>query len=193
MRKLTLLLVLCSATLTFAGVSVTAPANGSTVSSTVQYVASATTSCTKGVSAMGIYTGPNQLVYTISGAKINTLLTLNPGVYNTTVEEWDNCGGASTTPVTITVGSGGGSGVTVTAPQKNSTVSSTVQYVASATPLAQKASRQWESMQRPASLSTRPQARRSIRRLHSALELTTRLCRSGTTAADLQPLRLRSQ
>ncbi len=133
MRKLTLLLVLCSATLTFAGVSVTAPANGSTVSSTVQYVASATTSCTKGVSAMGIYTGPNQLVYTISGAKINTLLTLNPGVYNTTVEEWDNCGGASTTPVTITVGSGGGSGVTVTAPQKNSTVSSTVQYVASAT------------------------------------------------------------
>jgi hypothetical protein len=131
MRKLALLLVVCSATLTFAGVSVSAPANGSTVSSTVQYVASATTSCAKGVSAMGIYTAPNDLVYTISGSQINTLLTLNPGVYNTVVEEWDNCGGASTTPVNITVGSAGG--VTVTAPQKNSSVSSTVQYVASAT------------------------------------------------------------
>jgi hypothetical protein len=131
MRKLALLLLLSSGTLAFASVSVTAPANGSTVSSTVQYVASATTSCTKGISAMGIYTGANQLVYTISGAQLNTTITLNPGVYNTTVEEWDNCGGASSTPVAITVGSGGG--VTVTAPKANSTVSSTVQYVASAT------------------------------------------------------------
>jgi phospholipase C len=95
MKKFVLLLVLCSGSFASASVSVTAPANGSTVSSTVQYVASATTSCTKGVSAMGIYTGPNELVYTTSGAKLNTLLTLNPGVYNTVVEEWDNCGGAS--------------------------------------------------------------------------------------------------
>ena len=69
MRKLTLLLVLCSGTLALAGVSVSAPANGSKVSSTVQYVASASTSCTKGVSAMGIYTAPSQLVYTMQGAK----------------------------------------------------------------------------------------------------------------------------
>jgi hypothetical protein len=134
MKKFTLLLALFPATLAFASVSVSAPANGSTVSSTVQYVASATTSCTKGVSAMGIYTAPNELVYTTSGAQLNTLLTLNPGVYDTVVEEWDNCGGASVTPVAITVGSGGsGSGVTVTEPKANSTVSPTVQYVASAT------------------------------------------------------------
>src|SRR5580658_1269789 len=130
MRKLALLLVLSSGTLAFAGVSVSSPANGSTVSPTVQYVASASSSCSKGVSAMGIYTAPNQLVYTTPGAKLNTLLTLNPGVYNTVVEEWDNCGGASTTPIKITVGSG--SQVTVTAPQTNSTVSPTVQFVASA-------------------------------------------------------------
>ena len=42
------------ATSAFAGVSVTAPANNSAVATTVQYVASATTSCAKGVSAMGI-------------------------------------------------------------------------------------------------------------------------------------------
>jgi len=117
-------------------VTVTSPKTNSTVSSTVQYVASATSPCSKGVSAMGIYTAPNQLAYTAPGAQLNTTITLNPGVYNTVVEEWDNCGGAATAPVTITVGSGGSGGsgpITVTSPQTNSAVSSTVQYVASAT------------------------------------------------------------
>ena len=130
MRKLIVLLVLSSGTLAFAGVSVSAPANGITVSSPVQYVASASSSCSKGISAMGIYTVPNQLVYTSPGAQLNTLINLNPGVYNTVVEEWDNCGGASVTPVTITVGSGGQ--VAVSSPKANSTVSPTVPYVATA-------------------------------------------------------------
>jgi hypothetical protein len=136
MTKFALLLVLSSGTLALASVSVSAPANGSTVSTTVQYVASASSSCSKGVSAMGIYTAPGLLAYSAPGDKLNTTLTLNPGVYNTVVEEWDNCGGASTTPITITVGSGGSGGsghVTVTAPKANSTVSSTVQYTASST------------------------------------------------------------
>jgi hypothetical protein len=130
MRKLAVVLVLSSGTFGFAGVSVSAPASGITVSSPVQFVASASSSCSKGISAMGVYTGPDQLVYTVQGAKLNTLISLNPGVYNTVVEAWDNCGGASVTPVKITVGSGGQ--VTVSAPKPNSTVSSTVQYVASA-------------------------------------------------------------
>lgn len=136
MRAFALLLLLSSGTLAVASVSVSAPANGSTVGTTVQYVASATSSCSKGISAMGIYTAPGLLAYSSAGAALNTTLTLNPGVYNTTVEEWDNCGGASTTPITITVGSGGSGGsaqVTVTSPKANSTVGSTVQYVASAT------------------------------------------------------------
>jgi hypothetical protein len=109
MRKFALLLALSSGALSFASVSVSAPANGSHVSSTVQYVASASSACASGVSAMGIYTAPGQLAYTVQGAQLNTELSLNPGVYNTVVEEWDNCGGAATTPVTITVGSGGSS------------------------------------------------------------------------------------
>jgi hypothetical protein len=92
-------------------VTVTAPQNNSQVSTPVQYVASASSSCPKGVSAMGIYTAPYQLAYTVAGAKLNTALTLNPGVYDTVVEEWDNCGGAAVTPITITVGSGSDSGV----------------------------------------------------------------------------------
>ncbi len=53
-----------------------------------------------------IYTAPlaDKLVYTVQGASLNTTLSLAPGSYNTVVEEWDYCGGASFTPVTIKVG-----------------------------------------------------------------------------------------
>ncbi|HMC75454.1 MAG TPA: hypothetical protein VKG87_14210, partial [Terriglobales bacterium] len=107
MRKRNLLspvLVVTLATFATASVSVTAPANNSTVSPTVQYVATATTNCSKGISAIGIYTAPGQRAYSVAGAKLNTLLTLNPGSYNTVVQAWDNCGGSSSTPVKITVG-----------------------------------------------------------------------------------------
>jgi major membrane immunogen (membrane-anchored lipoprotein) len=118
-----------------AEVQVTAPSNNATVPNQVQYVASATSACAKGISAMGIYTSPGALAYVNSGASLNTLLTLNPGTYQTVVQEWDNCGASASTPVTIQVGgqSSGGGQVSVSAPQPNSTVSSSVQYVATAT------------------------------------------------------------
>src|SRR5207302_1917417 len=101
----------------FGSVKVTAPSNGATVSSPVHYAAAAgSTSCSKGVASMGIYTSPGVLAYVTNGTSISTDLTLRAGTYNTTVEEWDNCGGASTTPVTITV-SGGTSGSSFTSLQ----------------------------------------------------------------------------
>src|SRR5437588_4527102 len=127
-----LCLVATLATSAFAGVSVTAPGNNITVATSVQFIATATTSCAKGVSAMGIYTAPYLLAYTVNGAPLNTSLTLNPGTYNTVVEEWDNCGGASTTPIKITVGGSPSSGVHVTAPANMSAVGSPVNYVATA-------------------------------------------------------------
>ena len=77
MRLYYLPLALCVtwATSAFAGVFVSAPGNNSNVATTVQYVATANTSCSKGVAAMGIYTAPGKLAYKVSGAKINTLLT----------------------------------------------------------------------------------------------------------------------
>jgi hypothetical protein len=89
------------------GVFVTSPTNGSTVSSPAKFVATATTSCSLGVASMGIYTAPSKLAYVVSGSSLNTTLSLSPGTYNTTVEEWDRCGGAATTPVKITVSSSG--------------------------------------------------------------------------------------
>ena len=90
----------------FATVTVTSPANNSTQSSAVKFVATSTTSCSKGVASMGIYPSPYQLVYTVNGASLNTTINLNPGTYNVVVEEWDHCGGATTSTVKVTVKTG---------------------------------------------------------------------------------------
>jgi hypothetical protein len=116
----------------FAGVKVTAPSNGQTVPSPVHYAASAgSTSCSKGVASMGIYTAPGVLAYVTNGTSISTDLTLGPGTYDTVVEQWDYCGGAATTPITITVS--GEAGVFVTAPVNNGSVSSPAKFSATAT------------------------------------------------------------
>jgi hypothetical protein len=96
----------------FATVNVQTPSNGSQVGSPVPYVATATSTCNKGVASMGIYTAPGVLAYVVQGASLNTNLTLNPGKYATVVQEWDNCGGATKTPINITVSGGGGGGNT---------------------------------------------------------------------------------
>jgi hypothetical protein len=115
----------------FASVIVTSPANGGTVSSPVRYVASATTTtCSKGVASVGVYVN-NQLINFENGTSLNVAVPLAPGTYNSVVEEWDYCGGATFTTVPITVTNQ--SGVFVTSPAINSTVSSPVNYVASAT------------------------------------------------------------
>jgi hypothetical protein len=130
-----LLMIVCLSALSapaFAGVTVTTPANGATVSGPVHYVASATTtSCSKGIASMGIYTAPGVRVYVVNGTSLNTSLDLSPGKYETVVEEWDKCGGASTTPVTITVSRS--TGVSVSSPADNSTVGSPVNFKATAT------------------------------------------------------------
>ena len=80
---------------------------------------------------MGIYVN-NQLAYKVNGTSLSTNLTLAPGNYNTVVQEWDNCGGATTTSIPIVVSNGVRNGVTVTTPGAGSTVQSPVQFTASA-------------------------------------------------------------
>lgn len=118
----------------FAGITVTAPTKGATVQSPVHFAATAgSTSCSKGVASMGIYTEPGLLAYTTNGTSLSTDLSLSPGTYNTTIEQWDYCGGASATGVTITVSSSSSTGVYVTSPTNNSTVGSPVHFAATAT------------------------------------------------------------
>jgi hypothetical protein len=87
-------------------VYVSSPSNNATVSSPANFAATATTTCGAGVASMGIYTGPYQLAYVTGGASLNTSLPLGPGTHQTTVVEWDRCGGAAATPVTVNVSSG---------------------------------------------------------------------------------------
>ncbi|MGH9591089.1 MAG: hypothetical protein ACRD25_11895, partial [Terracidiphilus sp.] len=114
----------------FANVTVNTPQSGSVVTSPVQYIASATTStCSNGVASMGIYVN-YKLVYVVNGTQLNTQISLNQGPEHTVVQEWDRCGGATNTAIDLTVAP---PGVSVSAPQAGSTVSSPVQYKASAT------------------------------------------------------------
>jgi hypothetical protein len=115
----------------FAGVTISSPSNGSTLGGQVDFVATASTSCSKGVGSMGIYPAPYQLAYVSNGSNLNTNLPLNQGTYNVVIVAWDNCGGASTAAVTINVKSS--SGVYVTSPANNSTVGSFTRFVATAT------------------------------------------------------------
>lgn len=121
-RFLTFMLLVCSMTLTGCGattsnaatvanaspiaikgsVSVSQP-TGQLFMSSVHYVAQATTTCAKGIAAMGIYTAPYQLAYTVKGGSLDTMLNLPAGNYDTVVQEWDNCNHSATTHVPVTV------------------------------------------------------------------------------------------
>lgn len=113
-----------------ANVSVTVPWNGSVVGSPVHYIASGSSTCSKGVASMGIYVD-DKLIYVSNGASLNTDIRLDPGKYNTVVEEWDYCGGATYTPIGITVTNK--TGVWVIQPVNNAEVTSPVNYKATAT------------------------------------------------------------
>ena len=83
-------------------VTVTSP-TGPVSSGLIHYTATATTTCSKGISAMGIYTAAYKRVYVVKGAKLDTVLKLSPGTYDTVVQEWDNCNNSAWTHVPITV------------------------------------------------------------------------------------------
>lgn len=89
------------------GVTVTAPANNSTVAALVTFTATANTTCAKGVASMGVYTAPGVLAYETNGASLNAQVPMNPGTHDTVVQAWDYCGGAEKTTVRLTVNASG--------------------------------------------------------------------------------------
>ena len=112
----------------FATVSVSSPANGSTVGASVPFVASGnTTTCSKGVAAMGVYVD-NSLAYQVDGTSLNTTLKLASGAHRTVVEEWDKCGGATTAVINLTVS--GVAGVSIASPANGASVSTSTTFSA---------------------------------------------------------------
>ncbi len=86
-----------------AAVTVSSPADNSTVTTSVKYAATATSTCATGVSKITISTAPGTVAYEVKGNSLDTTLSLNPGTYTTSVQAWDNCGSMAESKVDITV------------------------------------------------------------------------------------------
>jgi hypothetical protein len=95
-----LITTLTLATASYAGVSVTSPATGSTSGSPVHFVASATS--THPVTAMRIYVD-NVSVYLVSASKLDASLAVGAGTHSVVVQAWDSTGAVYKTPMTLTV------------------------------------------------------------------------------------------
>ena len=114
--------LLILATPALATVTVTSPTAGTVTTSPVHYVGSATAStCAAGVASMGVYVD-NVKVYVVNATSLNTEITMSVGSHNTTVEEWDKCGGATVDHIALTVEATAAPTVAITA--KSSTITS---------------------------------------------------------------------
>ena len=105
-----LIATLTLATASFAGVTVSSPAPGSTAGSPVHFVASATSA--NPVTAMRIYVD-NVSVYLVSASSLNTSVTMSAGTHSVVVQAWDSTGAVFKTPLSLTV-SGSAPGPTPT-------------------------------------------------------------------------------
>ncbi|MGA2962343.1 MAG: Ig-like domain repeat protein [Candidatus Korobacteraceae bacterium] len=94
-----------SANLALANVAVSSPLPNSTVSTTVPFVASATSnSSTATIKTMKIYVDSNNTAkYSVNAASINTKLTLSTGSHHISVQAWDTLGTVFQSTFTITV------------------------------------------------------------------------------------------
>lgn len=92
-------------TAAFGSVTVTSPAQGSTVGSPMHVVASATAS--KAVTAMAVYVD-NNLAYKTNGNHIDTNITTSTGSHYIVVQSWDSSGSVQKQPLTVTVSASSG-------------------------------------------------------------------------------------
>jgi 6-phosphogluconolactonase (cycloisomerase 2 family) len=84
-------------------ITVTSPKNDSTSTSPVHFEVTATSSaCSKGMSAVRVYSAPGVIAYTSPGGSLNAYLNLNAGTYDTTIVAYDNCGGTANADITVT-------------------------------------------------------------------------------------------
>lgn len=98
------ILTLVSASAAFAGVAVTSPAAGSTVTSPAHFVASANSSFP--ITGMRVYVD-NVSVFATSAASVDTSIAMNSGSRFVVTQAWDSTGAVFTTSMTVNVTAGG--------------------------------------------------------------------------------------
>ena len=135
----------CALPTTNKTVHICSPTSGSTVSSPVNFSASANDTSAR-VTSMAIYLD-NVKVYTVASNQLSTSLSIAGGSHNVTIKAWDATGASFSSAIKLTVGTsepppGGGAtctsstvnpSVTVCAPLNNSTVTSPVHVNAGST------------------------------------------------------------
>jgi PKD repeat protein len=84
------------------GVAVSSPAAGSSVSSPVHFVATATPPAGRTITSMKIYIDYVSK-YSVSGAQIDTSLAMSSGAHHVTVQAWDSAGVVYKNSFTVTV------------------------------------------------------------------------------------------
>jgi len=87
-------------------ITLTSPANGSSVPTPITVTASAVppATCSAGIAGIGIYPTPYNLLFKTSASSFSQSFVLNPGKYtNFVVQEWDKCGGNSKLSISITI------------------------------------------------------------------------------------------
>jgi hypothetical protein len=112
-----------------AGINLLSPTSGQTTSSPVDMVA--TGSSPAGVAVMQIY-ADDQLVYSVNGGTLDTLLPLSAGNHNLVIKMWDNNGTPTSKLVSVTVNAPA-AGVTLASPSPGAVAGSPVPIIASAT------------------------------------------------------------
>lgn len=97
-----LFVILALPAASFAGVTISSPAAGTTAGSPVHFVASA--SSANPITGMRIYVD-NLSVYNTSAGKIDTQVAMSAGSHNAVVKAWDSSGAVFQQTLTVTVGS----------------------------------------------------------------------------------------
>jgi hypothetical protein len=118
----------------FASVTITTPTNGAQVGPQFPLAATAASCSSQPVSAMGFSLDSSSNTTVVNGTAIDATVTATTGSHTLHVKAWGNAGAACVTDVAITVGatSGTTSGVSVSTPGNNATVSSPFSLAADA-------------------------------------------------------------
>jgi hypothetical protein len=121
-------LVLALTTFSFAGVTISAPANGAVTNSPIHVRASATPWGSAPIKTMQVYMD-GVLIYSRPGNSLDAFFNIGTGQHNVVVKAWDTFGGNSLKGISVTAS---GAGIVLSSPSPNTTVGSSVRVLAQA-------------------------------------------------------------
>jgi phosphatidylinositol-3-phosphatase len=117
---------------TAAGITISSPAAGATLSGSMHLVANATpSSAGTPIDAMHVYVD-NQLVYRVIGGNIDTNIPLSSGSHNVVVQAWQMNGTLYKKSLTVN-STAPANGITIVSPTNGANVGSSMHLIASAT------------------------------------------------------------